>query len=96
MPTSPAAVPTFADDLSFLQRHGEVIVLETTSGGRVALSAKYQGRIMTSAVEPTGLSLGWIHRRFIDEGKTGTQFDNYGGEDRFWLGPEGGQYALYF
>ena len=20
----------------------------------------------------------------------------FGGEDRFWLGPEGGQYALYF
>jgi hypothetical protein len=51
---------------------------------------------MTSAVEPDGRSLGWIFRRFIEEGKTGAQFDNYGGEDRFWLGPEGGQYALHF
>ena len=91
-----SALPAFADDLAFLQKHGEVILLESPSGGRVALSARYQGRIMTSAVASDGLSLGWVHRRFIEAGKTGTQFDNYGGEDRFWLGPEGGQYALYF
>jgi hypothetical protein len=42
------------------------------------------------------MSFGWIHRSFIASGKTGTPFDNYGGEDRFWLGPEGGQYGLYF
>ena len=51
---------------------------------------------MTSAVEAGGASLGWINREFIAAGKTGTQFDNYGGEDRFWLGPEGGQFGLYF
>jgi hypothetical protein len=93
---APTPAPSFADDLSFLQRNGQVIVLEAPAGGRVALSAKYQGRIMTSAVEPNGQSLGWVQRSFIEQGKTGTQFDNYGGEDRFWLGPEGGQFALYF
>ncbi len=51
---------------------------------------------MTSAVEPHGASLGFVHRAFIEAGKTGTQFDNFGGEDRFWLGPEGGQFGLYF
>jgi hypothetical protein len=51
---------------------------------------------MTSAVEPGGRSLGFVFRKFIEEGKSGTQFDNYGGEDRFWLGPEAGQYGLYF
>jgi hypothetical protein len=71
-------------------------VLESPSGGRIALSGKYQGRVMTSAVEATGPSLGFVNRSFIEQGKTGTAFDNYGGEDRFWLGPEGGQYALYF
>jgi len=95
-PSSISALPLFADDLAFLQSHGDVILLESPSGGRVALSARYQGRIMTSAVGSDGLSLGWVHRRFIEAGKTGTAFDNYGGEDRFWLGPEGGQYALYF
>jgi hypothetical protein len=92
-----AVAPTsFADDVAFLQQRGEVQVLQAPEGGRVALSAKYQGRVMTSAVEPNGRSLGWIFRRFLSEGKTGTQFDNYGGEDRFWLGPEGGQYSLFF
>lgn len=51
---------------------------------------------MTSAVESEGRSLGYVNRKFIAEGKTASQFDNYGGEDRFWLAPEGGQFALYF
>jgi len=94
--TSATAAPSFEDDVAFLRKHGAVTVLESPSGGRVAVSAKYQGRVMTSAVRADGASLGWIHRAFIASGKTRTQFDNYGGEDRFWLGPEGGQFALYF
>jgi hypothetical protein len=92
------AIPpqAFADDLAFLERHGEPIVLSSPDGGVVAVSPQYQARVMTSAVSPSGGSLGWIHRTFIEEGRTGTPFDNYGGEDRFWLGPEGGQYGLYF
>ena len=94
---APASGPsTFADDVAFLTKSGPVHVLEAKSGARVALSAKYQGRVMTSAVEQGGTSFGWINRDFINAGKTGTQFDNYGGEDRFWLGPEGGQFGLYF
>jgi hypothetical protein len=73
-----------------------VTVLTSDSGGRVAVSPTLQGRVMTSAVAPRGASLGWINRPFLDAGKTGTQFDNFGGEDRFWLGPEGGQFGLYF
>ena len=91
-----SSTPSFADDLAFLSAHGAVHVLESKAGARVALSAKYQGRVMTSAVEASGASFGWINRAFIAAGKTGTQFDNYGGEDRFWLGPEGGQFGLYF
>jgi hypothetical protein len=87
---------SFADDVAFLEKHGKVIVLSDPDGGRIALSPLYQGRVMTSAVAPSGRSLGWIHRAFIESGKTGTQFDNFGGEDRFWLGPEGGQFGLYF
>jgi hypothetical protein len=87
---------SFADDLAFLKKHGEVVVLESTNGGRVVLSALYQGRVMTSAVDAKGQSLGFVHRAFIAAKKSGTPFDNYGGEDRFWLGPEGGQFGLYF
>jgi hypothetical protein len=86
----------FEDDLAFLRAHGDVTVLSASTGGRVALSADYQGRVMTSAVGPGGASLGWVHRAFIAKGETGTAFDNYGGEDRFWLGPEAGPFGLYF
>src|SRR5260370_22717317 len=88
--------PTFAEDVTFLQGHAPVHVLVAPSGARVAVSPTYQGRVMTSAVAVDGASLGWVNRAFITAGKTGTVFDNYGGEDRFWLGPAGGQYGLYF
>ncbi len=87
---------SFEQDLAFLQRHGPVIVLKASHGGVVAVSPKYQGRVMTSAVHRGAASLGYLNRGFIEAGETGTAFDNYGGEDRFWLGPEGGQYGLYF
>ncbi len=88
---------TFADDVAFLAEHGaNPRVLERADGARIALSAKYQARVMTSAFAADGASLGFVNRSFIEAGKTGTAFDNYGGEDRFWLGPEGGQFALYF
>jgi hypothetical protein len=95
-PSSMPLTTTFANDVAFLSRFASVKVLESPSGGRVAVSGRYQGRVMTSAVEPDGQSFGFINKTFIEEGKTGTAFDNYGGEDRFWLGPEGGQFGLYF
>src|SRR5262245_24542659 len=96
-PSSPPAPPaTYKEDIDFLEKHGKLYVLTSSSGAKVAASAQYQGRVMTSAVDLGGRSLGWINRAFIESGHSGTAFDNYGGEDRFWLGPEGGQYALFF
>lgn len=91
-----ASHPTFDDDVTMLRRWSPVTVLASDSGGRVAISPALEGRVMTSAVAPLAASLGWINRPFLEAGKRGTQFDNYGGEDRFWLGPEGGQFGLYF
>src|SRR5882724_11986464 len=98
-PTPPPASPSpvsFDEDLAFLSKYGPVKVLSSASGGRIAVSGQYQARVMTSAVGAGGRSLGFINRKFIEAGQTATPFDNYGGEDRFWLGPEGGQYGLYF
>jgi len=58
---------TFANDVAFLARFGPVRVLESPGGGRVAVSAQYQGRVMTSAVDADGQSLGFINRKFIEE-----------------------------
>jgi hypothetical protein len=79
-----------------LERHGRVIVLSGPEGSRVVLSPAYQGRVMTSSASADGPSLGWINRPFIEAGQRGTAFDNYGGEDRFWLGPEGSAFTLFF
>ena len=87
---------TFEQDVAFLAQHTALKVLSGPSGGRIAVSGQYQARVMTSALAAGGQSLGYINRAFIEAGQSGTPFDNYGGEDRFWLGPEGGQYGLYF
>ena len=41
-------------------------------------------------------SFGWLGREAIASGTYQPHMNVFGGEDRFWLGPEGGQYALYF
>jgi hypothetical protein len=89
---------TFGDDLAFLQRHGQVVLLQDQAGkAQVIVSPDYQGRVMTStAGGASGASFGWINRAFISAGKRVPHMNVFGGEDRFWLGPEGGQYALYF
>ena len=57
----------------------------------------YQGRVMTStAGGDDGMSFGWINHSFIESGKQDPQINVYGGEERFWLGPEGGPYSIYF
>lgn len=98
MPTTPSSGQgsAFDDDVAFISKHAKVIVLEHESGGRVAVSPTLQGRVMTSAVSDKGPGLGFVHRAFFEGGKVSTAFDNYGGEDRFWLGPEGTKFSLYF
>lgn len=89
--------PTYADDVAFLRRHVEVIELVGDGGDRVAVVPEYQGRVMTSAVNArTGGGFGWINRRLIASGERLKHMNPFGGEDRFWLGPEGGQFGLYF
>jgi hypothetical protein len=81
----------------FLERHTKVIELTSDNGQRVAICPDLQGRVMTSTLAgENGESLGWINYDFIESGKQAASFNNYGGEDRFWLGPEGGQFALWF
>lgn len=93
----PMAGPTYEEDLRFLAGHTKVIELTDGRGARIAVCPEYQGRIMTSTCDGMqGASFGWINRAFIEEGKPSIVFNNYGGEDRFWLGPEGGQFALWF
>jgi hypothetical protein len=97
----PAKAPEgmlFKDDLAFLEAHTRPIVLGDASGrARVAVSPDLQGRVMTStAAGPDGLSFGWIGREAIASGVNNPHMNAFGGEDRFWLGPEGGQFSIFF
>ena len=90
--------PTFQKDVDFLKKYTEIIVLQDASGqGKVAISAALQGRVMTSTSDgDNGLSYGWINKQAFLSGDTSEHFNAYGGEDRIWLGPEGGQFSIYF
>lgn len=93
-----AGAPVFGDDLAFLQKYTEVVVLsDTTSMMQVAIVPAYQCRVMTSTADgPKGNSFGWVNRELIASGKTQPHINVYGGEDRFWIGPEGGQFSVFF
>jgi hypothetical protein len=89
---------TFGKDLKFLKKHTDVIVLSDERGdGRVAVIPQMQGRVMTSTAGGTdGLSFGWINRELVASGEFVEHINVFGGEDRFWLGPEGGQFSIFF
>ncbi|MDH5770269.1 MAG: tetratricopeptide repeat protein, partial [Candidatus Bathyarchaeota archaeon] len=92
---------TFGEDLNFLKKTlgaNNVVVLSDKSGkAQVAVVRDYQGRVVTSTADgPEGLSFGWINRELIASGKKLSHINAYGGEDRFWMGPEGGQFSIFF
>ena len=95
---APARVGRFESDIAFLRQHTQVLLLSDPSGAaQVALGPAYQGRVLTSTTGgPDAPSFGWIGRAAIASGQRQAHMNVFGGEDRFWLGPEGGQYALYF
>jgi hypothetical protein len=41
-------------------------------------------------------SYGWINYKLIGSGEKSEHINAYGGEERIWLGPEGGQFSVYF
>jgi hypothetical protein len=90
---------TYGYDAAFLKKNlSHVIELQDESGhSKLLLSADYQGRVMTStAVGDSGTSFGWLNYDLISSKQKKPQFNPVGGEERFWIGPEGGQFSLYF
>lgn len=89
---------TFGYDLAFLKEYIKPIVLKNESGtSQVIVSTEWQGRIMTSTANGLeGNSFGWINYGLISSGELQEHINAFGGENRLWLGPEGGQFSLYF
>ncbi len=88
----------FKDDVEFLSEHSDLYVLKSKDEqAQVVVIPTLQGRVMTStATGPDGLSYGWINRELIASGEVNKHINAFGGEDRFWMGPEGGQFSIFF
>jgi hypothetical protein len=98
-------VNTYRQDLTFLQRFSDVIELKHPDGdARLSLVPAWQGRVMTSSATADGSSYGWLNYELIETGvRPREQSDGleahiyvFGGEERFWIGPEGGQFSSFF
>ena len=86
---------TFGYDLSFLQKHDSVVVLKD-GDAQVIVSPNYQGKVFTStAAGVNGKSFGWINYKAFTA-PPDPHMNAYGGENRLWLGPEGGPFSLFF
>lgn len=89
---------SFGYDLGFLkQRDSGLVVLTNDAGnGQILVSPKYQAKVFTSTAGGLeGQSFGWVNYGAFDQ-KPDPHMNPYGGEDRLWLGPEGGPFSLYF
>ncbi|MBT8185167.1 MAG: hypothetical protein KJN76_10015, partial [Eudoraea sp.] len=88
---------TFAYDLDFLNRYYNDLVVLGDGESSIIIAPALQARVMTSTANgPEGQSFGWINYDLIASGERLEHFNPLGGEERFWLGPEGGQFSIYF
>jgi hypothetical protein len=97
--TSDTEKGTYGYDLQFMQLNKmKVIELrDAESKACLMISPALQGRVMTSSANGNGgASYGWINYKLIESGVVSSQFNPYGGEERLWLGPEGGPFSIYF
>lgn len=87
---------TYGYGKTFLSQHVDHIEL-SNGKSKVLIVPAYQARVMTSSCQgDTGAGFGWINYSLISSGKTGPHMNAFGGEERLWLGPEGGQYSIFF
>ncbi len=88
---------TFAHDMDFLGKYYNDLVILKDGNAQLIISPALQGRVMTSTANGAGgQSFGWLNYDLIASGVQMEHINPYGGEERFWLGPEGGQYSIYF
>jgi hypothetical protein len=87
---------TFGGDRQFLLLHDPSLITLQSGTAAILVSAKYQGKVFTSSTDgDDGPSFGWVHYKAFDA-PTDAHMNAYGGENRLWLGPEGGPFSLFF
>ena len=81
---------------NLLKRYVKILEL-TNKNASIVIVPDWQGRVMTSSAEgDSGHSFGWINSKLIASGEIQPHINPFGGEERLWLGPEGGQYSIFF
>ena len=84
---------SFQADAEFLKQHYDFHVLRNEAGGRAIVCPALQGRTMTSASQgDDGQSYGFINYDAFGKPHD-PQINLFGGEDRIWISPEGGQFS---
>lgn len=93
---APDSTKQYGYNRDFLKKYTKIIELKNT-GSAITLVPAWQGRVMTSTSEgDLGFSYGWINHELISSGKVLPHINAFGGEERLWLGPEGGQFSIFF
>jgi hypothetical protein len=89
---------SFGYDLSFMKNYQKAVILSSPDSlSQVLISTEFQGRVMTSTSGGLqGMSYGWLNYKAINSDTIMPHINAYGGEDRLWLGPEGGQFSIFF
>ena len=90
---------SFGYDLAYLSQKddGLIVLSGNDDKAQIIVSAKYQGKVFTSTANGlSGNSLGFVNYKVFDADVIDEHMNGYGGENRFWLGPEGGKYSVYF
>jgi hypothetical protein len=90
---------TFGYDLNYLSKKDSGIIVLSGDGGQsqIIVSPGYQAKVFTSSADGVqGKSLGYVGYRALDAETPDEHMNGYGGENRFWIGPEGGKYSVFF
>ena len=88
---------SFLADLTFLKQYIDPVLLQNNSGKAIIVAPQYQARVMTSTWSvQNGSSPGWINYNWFTNQANQAHINPIGGEERLWLGPEGGQYSWFF
>lgn len=86
---------SFGYDLKFLKSKDSSLITLQNNDAILVVSPKFQGKVFTSsALGLDGKSFGWINYKAFDT--LATHINAYGGEERMWVGPEGGQFSVFF
>jgi hypothetical protein len=89
---------TFGYDLRYLSEKDRIVVLQSDDAqAQIIVSPGYQGKVFTSTAEGLdGKSLGFVNYKVFEAGELNEHMNGYGGENRLWIGPEGGCFSVFF